>query len=88
MIYPTGVTSCLFFISYLSIYRSQKAGACLLPNTCLGIASKLFTQFETMRVGISWEEVSGYPSPDENFNLGWVYLLFLAQCAIFGTITW
>ena len=70
------------------IYRSEKAGACLLPNTCLGLAAKLFAQFETIRVGISWKEVSEYPSPDENFNMVWVFCMLLAECAIFGTITW
>lgn len=68
--------------------RSQKAGACLLPNTCLGIAAKLFAQFETRRVGISWKDVSGFPSPDENFNLAWVFCMLLAQCAIYATVTW
>lgn len=69
-------------------FRSQKAGACLLPNTCLGIAAKLFAQFETQRVGISWKDVSGFPSPDENFNLAWVFYMLLAQSAIFATVTW
>ncbi|KAL9959228.1 hypothetical protein ACROYT_G036325 [Oculina patagonica] len=73
---------------YRALTRSQKAGACLLPNTCLGIAAKLFAQFETLRVGISWKGVSGFPSPDENFNLAWVFCMLLAQCAIYATITW
>lgn len=70
------------------IFRSQKAGACLLPNTCLGLAAKLFTKFESLGVGISWKDVSGFPSPDENFNLAWVFFMLLAQCAIYATVTW
>ncbi|CAH3155546.1 unnamed protein product, partial [Porites evermanni] len=73
---------------YKAMTRSQKAGACLLPNTCLGLAAKLFAQFETIRVGISWKQVSEYPSPDENFNMAWVFCMLLAECAIFGTVTW
>ncbi|KAJ7376779.1 hypothetical protein OS493_032513 [Desmophyllum pertusum] len=73
---------------YRALTRPQKAGSCLLPNTCLGIAAKLFAQFETQRRGISWKEVSGFPSPDENFNMAWVFSMLLAQCAIFATITW
>lgn len=69
-------------------FRSEKAGACLLPNTCLGIAAKLFAQFETQRVGISWKDVSGFPSPDENFNLAWVFYMLLAQSAIYAAVTW
>ena len=96
--YDSADQQCLecFFTAQLKInlkycfrfYRSEKAGACLLPNTCLGIAAKLFAQFETQRVGISWKEVSGYPSPDENFNMAFVFLMLLAQCAIYGTVTW
>ena len=74
--------------NHLLFFRSQKAGACLLPNTCLGIAAKLFAQFETQRVGISWKDVSGFPSPDENFNLAWVFYMLLAQSAIYATVTW
>ncbi|KAM7436905.1 hypothetical protein ABFA07_013407 [Porites harrisoni] len=74
--------------NYKAMTRSEKAGACLLPNTCLGLAAKLFAQFETIRVGISWKQVSEYPSPDENFNMVWVFCMLLAECAIFGTITW
>ncbi|XP_078344110.1 phospholipid-transporting ATPase ABCA3-like [Oculina patagonica] len=73
---------------YKALTRSQKAGACLLPNTCLGLAAKLFTKFESLGVGISWKDVSGFPSPDENFNLAWVFFMLLAQCAIYATITW
>ena len=59
-----------------------------MPNTCLGLAAKLFTKFESFGAGISWKDVSGFPSPDENFNLAWVFFMLLAQCAIYATITW
>lgn len=72
----------------MTFFRSQKAGACLLPNTCMGIAAKLFAQFETQRVGISWNDVSDFPSPDENFNMAWVFYMLLAQSAIYATVTW
>ena len=68
--------------------RAEKAASCLLPNTCLGIATRIIAKFETLEVGMTWDQVSRSPSPDDDFSFSWVLGMFAIQIAIYGILTW
>ena len=71
-----------------SFYRSQKAAACLLPNTCLGIGVKVLTQLESVQVGGQWKHISDHASIDDNSSLILVIAMFLSQSVLWLIITW
>ena len=73
---------------YCCIVRSEKAAACLLPNTCLGIATRIIAKFESIEVGLTWDRVSASPSPDDDFSFSWVLGMLIIQSLIFAIITW
>lgn len=73
---------------YEALTRSEKAAACLLPNTCLGIATRIIAKFESIEVGLTWDRVSASPSPDDDFSFSWVLGMLIIQSIIFALITW
>lgn len=76
----------IFYCAFFA--RSEKAASCLLPNTCLGIATLIIAKFESIEVGLTWDRVSTSPSPDDNFSFSWVLGMLVIQSLIFGVITW
>lgn len=73
---------------HLSPYRSQKAAACLLPNTCLGIGVQIIAKLEELQVGVQWDSISKPPTIDENFSLSLVMIMMLVQAAVCWILTW
>lgn len=74
--------------AYEALSRSEKAAACLLPNTCLGIATRIIAKFEIREVGLTWSRVSESPDPDDDFSFDMVLGMLIIQSLIFGVITW
>eukprot|EP00795_Rhopilema_esculentum_P013264 gene13264-4097_t len=73
---------------YDTMSVSQKAAACLLPNTCLGIGIQVMTNLEAAQIGSQWDNIAMSSSVDENFNLLMVIIMFFAQSLIWWIITW
>lgn len=91
VVYPFPVQRPFVFIIYLTFalfYRSQKAAACILPNTCLGIGVKILTQLESVQVGGQWKNISDHASIDDNSSLILVITMFLSQSMLWLIITW
>lgn len=68
--------------------RSEKAAVCLLPNSCLGIAVRIFAKFESNEVGLTWDKVSSSPSPDDDFSFSWVLGMLIIESLVYAVITW
>ena len=76
------------YIVEFNLPRSQKAAACLLPNTCLGIAVQIFTKLEAAQVGVTWKNFADPPTADDNFSLALVWLMMIVQCLVCWILTW
>lgn len=59
-----------------------------MPNTCLGIATRIIAKFEIREVGLTWSRVSESPDPDDDFSFDMVLGMLIIQSFIFGVITW
>ena len=77
---------CLF--SFRFYCRAEKAASCLLPNTCLGIATYIIARFESNEVGLTWDKVSASPTPEDDFSFSMVLGMFVVQSIIYGIIAW
>lgn len=73
---------------FTNCYRGEKAASCLLPNTCLGIATRIIAKFESLEVGLTWSRVGRSPAPDDDFSFAYVLGMFIVQSIIYGIITW
>ena len=81
--------SILFSTSFINnCHRGEKAASCLLPNTCLGIATRIIAKFESLEVGLTWSRVGSSPSADDDFSFAYVLGMFIVQSIIYGIITW
>jgi len=74
--------------AYEALSRGEKAASCLLPNTCLGIATRIIAKFESLEVGLTWSRVGRSPAPDDDFSFAYVLGMFIVQSIIYGIITW
>lgn len=74
-----------FFLFYC---RAEKAASCLLPNTCLGIATYIIARFESNEVGLTWDKVSASPTPEDDFSFSMVLGMLIIQSIIYGIIAW
>ena len=73
---------------FTNYHRGEKAASCLLPNTCLGIATRIIAKFESLEVGLTWSRVSRSPAPDDDFSFAYVLGMFIVQSIMYGVITW
>ena len=73
---------------FTNCHRGEKAASCLLPNTCLGIATRIIAKFESIEVGLTWSRVGSSPSPDDDFSFAYVLVMLIVQSIIYGIITW
>lgn len=78
----------LLSFSFCFYYRAEKAASCLLPNTCLGIATYIIARFESNEVGLTWDKVSASPTPEDDFSFSMVLGMFIIQSIIYGIIAW
>ncbi|KAJ7352721.1 hypothetical protein OS493_034326 [Desmophyllum pertusum] len=74
--------------AYEALSKGEKAAACLLPNTCLGIATRIIAKFESLEVGLTWGRVSRSPSADDDFSFDMVLGMLVVQSLVYGIITW
>ncbi|XP_070561206.1 phospholipid-transporting ATPase ABCA3-like isoform X2 [Ptychodera flava] len=82
----------VFFINTGSIYStmtwSQKASACLLCNTCMGIGINLIAAREVEGVGAQWSNIALPVSIDDDFTLAAVFGFFVVDLVVYTIIAW
>eukprot|EP00052_Salpingoeca_macrocollata_P025254 m.229564 g.229564 ORF g.229564 m.229564 type:complete len:1857 (+) comp22401_c4_seq1:3439-9009(+) len=79
-----------FFIAprYETMTRSQKGASCLLPPTCLGIGTRILSQWESAGKGLTAETVDQSPTDEGNFSMNDVYGMLIADCIIYMVVAW
>ncbi|XP_031561453.1 ATP-binding cassette sub-family A member 3-like [Actinia tenebrosa] len=68
--------------------KSAKAAMCLLPNSALGIASTLFARLEGLKLGMTFETINQSTSPDDTFNMAWVFMMMIISAVMFMILAW
>ena len=67
---------------------STKTAASLLHNTCFGIGVQLLSRFESMQVGLQWDNIRKSPSVDDVYTMSTVFGMFICDTVIYFLITW
>ncbi|XP_065052485.1 phospholipid-transporting ATPase ABCA3-like isoform X1 [Rhopilema esculentum] len=74
--------------TYDVMSTSEKAAACLLPNTCLGIGVQIISKYEEAQIGVNWSNFNDPPTIDENFSLAMVVAMMVVQSVVCWILTW
>ncbi|XP_070574888.1 phospholipid-transporting ATPase ABCA3-like [Ptychodera flava] len=74
--------------TYDAMSSSAKAAACLLSNTCMGIASQIFAQREAQTVGVKWSNLARPVTVDDNFSMAILIVMLLVDTVLYGLVAW
>ena len=75
-------------LTYISICRPGKLGLCLLTNTCMGIGVTLVSEWEVRQDGLTLDTLLQPLTIEDDFHMGWVLVMLLADTVFFLIIAW
>ena len=71
-----------------SCYRGSKLGFCILSNSCMGLGVNTVALLEIRGEGIQWNNFYQDISLDDDFHLGYVFLMLILDSIIYMVIAW
>jgi ATP-binding cassette subfamily A (ABC1) protein 3 len=79
-----------FFVqpNYGAMSAGQKAAACLLSPTCVGIGTKIISIFESSGQGLTSATAGQEPADGDPFTMNMVFGMLIIDCIIYMTIAW
>ncbi len=63
-------------------------GVCLLPNTCVGLGTKVLALLETRNEGLLFTNFGTPVSIDDSFHMGWVIFMLFIDTILYMTLYW
>ncbi|XP_070574890.1 phospholipid-transporting ATPase ABCA3-like isoform X2 [Ptychodera flava] len=75
-------------IDYFGIPTNEKIAACLLHNTCLGVAIQTISRLESLHVGMTWQTLMATPAEGYDVPIAAVYVMFCVDCIVYGLFAW
>ena len=63
-------------------------GSCLLSNTCLGLGVEVLSRLEQRQEGLTFNNAASPVSADDDFHIGWVYLMLLIDSVLYMAVAW
>ena len=66
----------------------NKVASCFLSNTCLGLAANAISQLESRQQGLRWDNAAEPLSSDDEFHMGYVYMMLIIDSILFFVIAW
>ena len=81
---------CRFVYAVFKIiyFRGAKLGFCILSNTCMGLGINTMSLLEIREEGVQWSNFYKDISLDDDFNLGYVFLMLIIDSFIYMLIAW
>ena len=70
------------------LLRGSKVAFCILSNTCMGLGINTISLLEIRGEGVQWDNLSQEISLDDNFHLGYVFLLLILDSVVYMLIAW
>jgi ATP-binding cassette subfamily A (ABC1) protein 3 len=79
-----------FFVPgrYASLNLGSKLGFCILSNSCMGLGVNTVALLEIRGEGIQWNNFYQDISLDDDFHLGYVFLMLILDSIIYMVIAW
>ncbi|KAK3753339.1 hypothetical protein QZH41_015277 [Actinostola sp. cb2023] len=73
---------------YDQLNMNAKAAMCLLPNSAIGIGATLLSRLESLKIGLTFDNLNEPSSPDDTFTMAWVMGMMLISSVVFMIFTW
>ena len=71
-----------------ALFSGEKALACFLSNTCMGLGINVISTLEIREEGITWTNAADPLSADDDFNIAIVFLMLIIDSIIYMLIAW
>ena len=68
--------------------RGGKVAFCILSNTCMGLGINTISLLEIRGEGVQWDNFSQDISLDDDFHLGYVFLMLILDSIVYMLIAW
>ena len=79
---------CRLLHQYHYLYRGSKLFFCIFSNTCMGLGINTISLLEIRSEGLKWNNIFTSISLDDNFNMGYVYLMLIVDSIVYMLIAW
>ena len=63
-------------------------GMCVLSNTCMALGVEIIYRLELRLEGLQWSNAGTPVSADDQFNIGWVFLMLLIETVVYMLLAW
>ncbi|XP_077983290.1 phospholipid-transporting ATPase ABCA3-like [Glandiceps talaboti] len=75
-------------IDYFRVSASEKLAACLLHNTCLGMAIQTISRLESAHIGMTWSTLTVSPAYGYDVPIALIWVMFCVDIILYGLIAW
>lgn len=73
---------------YASLSRGAMVGMCLLPQTCMGLGTRIWVNKEASGIGMSVDNMSTLATDADVMTMSGIFGMLILDCFIFGFISW
>ena len=74
--------------TYMYVCSGAKVGFCILSNTCMGLGVNTISLLEIRGEGVQWDNFYQDISLDDDFHLGYVFLMLIIDSIVYMLIAW
>lgn len=63
-------------------------GMCVLSNACMALGVEIISWLELRLEGLQWSNAATPVSANDQFNIGWVFLMLLIETVVYMLLAW
>ena len=82
------IPSHLLYTLCISSPSGGKVSSCILSNTCLGLGVTVIARLEIREEGLQWDNVLKPLSLDDDFHMGYVFMMLIMDAMIYYLVAW
>lgn len=72
----------------MSAHSGVKIAISLLSNSCVGLGIDVFTLFEITGDGAQWKDLFKAASFDNDFKVGYTFIMLIVDAILYMVIAW
>ena len=69
-------------------HRAGKIASCIPSNTALGLGVTVIARLEIRLEGLQWDNAAKPLSSDDDFHMGYVFMMLLLDAIVYYVIAW
>ena len=82
------ICTMIYMYVYVYYFSGAKLGFCILSNTCMGLGINAIALLEVRDEGVQWNNFYQDISLDDDFSLGYVFLMLIIDSLVYMLIAW